>query len=1012
MQRVIRIVGSLAIVVIAYWAYALLAVRWIEPSVDPNSAPTVPIDPDTGIRLVKKQMEQLQGLFAPDAWELKNPKILESETNNAKLLLDDYKNLGDGQMAIPRCTIVFSPPGPVVDEAQHRRQSVILEAPHGAVLRFDRPLDLSRAMLGRLVGGTLKGPVTIRSDWKEPGPEDDLLITAAGDLQLAEQTVSTPSPVDFRWGPHFGRGQDMVIKLLAGQPRSGKEEPGPNVAGIESFELRHIERLHLDLGQTASPPGGKPGSVPVEINCRGPFRFDVVGHVATFRDRVEVMKANPSGPSDQLSCELLSLYFVQRPKGPSPQVAAKSDPKATESLDLTVQRIEACGNPAVLTAPGQNRNIIARGEKLEYNLQANSMALDGRQEVFLQQGPNEIHARSIHYEASAANPGRLGRVVAQGPGWFHGLSPDRPDQQLEAMWKDKLRVFPDEHNQVISLTGGAELKFQGAKFQGVGQLQAREIFFWLREGAPVAKNQPAPLRPDRMRALHDVHMNSPQLSSKVDDLQIWFEEGGQTPGTMAEQTLGGPQNNGQPVAQPIGLAVQSPAGLTPPVGAAVSAPPQAAAPPQPPTSQRFEVVGRLFQARVALGQQQATVSKMTIEDGVQFLETQTAQPGERPLIIRGDKLEGTGVTAPQAQVRITGRPARFEGRGLGMTGSNINLDRGANRVWIDGPGQMDVPFSDNQQGQAPAAPGVLTVDWQRSMVFDGLRVRFDHAVVAATTQWQIHTEAMEVQLLRPIRFSEPNGQDRPQVEEIHGLDGVWLENRSFDPQRQLISHDQLQLSDIVLNAMTGAMNGGPGWLNSVRRGSDNPLGGPMVAMAGGGPPAAVPMPQDSLSCLHVRFQKSITGNFWAHRVSFDDRVQTVYAPVDNWDAVLTTDNLEQLGPRAVTLRCNRLSVAEMLLPIGGPRSFQVWALDNTVVESNTFTALAQRITYDSAKDLLILSGDGLSNAELYRQSQVGGERDHNATQTIYYHPRSNKMGSASGAQSVEITLPPGGNGKR
>ena len=324
MQRVLRIAGSLAIVVIAYWAYALLAVPWIEPSVDPNHVQAITLDQrNAGKKLVEKQMDQLQGLFAPDAWELKNPKILESETNNAKLLLQDYQTLGDGQVAIPRCTIIFSPPAD--DEVQRRRQSIILEVPNGAVLQFDGAIDLSRAKLGRLKGGQLKGPVTIRSDWKEPGPEDDLLVTASGDLQLTEQIITTPSPVEFRWGPHFGRGQDMLIKLLAGQPRAGKPDPGPNIAGIESFELRHVERLHLDLGQTPSSPAGKPQSVPVEINCRGPFHFDVVGRVATFRDRVEVMKANPVGPSDQLSCELLSLYFVERPKTASAQAAAKPE---------------------------------------------------------------------------------------------------------------------------------------------------------------------------------------------------------------------------------------------------------------------------------------------------------------------------------------------------------------------------------------------------------------------------------------------------------------------------------------------------------------------------------------------------------------------------------------------------------------------------------------------------------------------------------------------------------------
>ena len=49
----------------------------------------------------------------------------------------------------------------------------------------------------------------------------------------------------------------MVIKLLAGPPQPGTEGVGPNIAGIESFELKHIERLHLDLGEAKSRTGGR-----------------------------------------------------------------------------------------------------------------------------------------------------------------------------------------------------------------------------------------------------------------------------------------------------------------------------------------------------------------------------------------------------------------------------------------------------------------------------------------------------------------------------------------------------------------------------------------------------------------------------------------------------------------------------------------------------------------------------------------------------------------------------------
>ncbi len=997
LQRVIRIAASLAIVVIAYWLYALLVVRWIEPSVDPNRAQGITAEQrSAGMKLVEKQIDQFRGLFPPGAWELNHPKILESETNNAKLLLDDYKNQGNGQVWIPRCDIIFSPPAD--DEAQRRRQAVVLEVPHGAVLRFDRPLDLSQAKFGRLVGGQLKGPVTIRSDGKQPGPEDDLLVTTAGDLELTEQTISTPSPVEFQWGPHRGRGQDMVIKLLSGQPQPGKEQSGPNIAGMESFEMRHVDRLHLELPQSASPPAGKPQSVPVEITCRGPFRFDMVRHVATFQDRVEVMKTNPYGPSDQLSCESLTLYFIPRPKSPAAQAAVKPDPAG--AFDLAVGRVEARGNPAVLTAPSEK--VVARGERIEYSLQANSLAMDGVQEVFLQQGANEIHARSLYYESSAAGPGHFGRVVAQGPGYLHGRADEHPDQQLEAVWKDKLRVYPDERNQVISLTGGAELNFPR-----MGQLQAREIFLWLLEGPPGGKTQ-APPRPDRMWARHDVHVNSPQLFGTVEDLQVWFDDPGasQGPAAAGNPMLGGLASAGLPVARPIGLTMPSPAGPMAPAGAAAPTPPQTAAASQPPALQRFKVVGRLFQARVALGGPQITVSRLKIEDNVQFLQTQTARPGDRPIMICGDSLEATSVNSPQGLVTVTGQPARFDGGPLAMTGLNINLDQAANRVWIDGPGQMQVPLPPSAQGQPP---GMLTIDWQRKMWFDGLNVHFEHAVVGRMGPQEMRTETMIAQLVRPIRFSDPVAPEGIPVEIINclgGADGVRLENRTPT------SHDQLQTSDLGLNVHTGELNGGAGWINSVRRGSDDAMGGPMAGLAGP-PPGPGRAAKDTLNCLHVKFEKSMHGNVgnpWARRLTFDNLVRAVYAPVDNWDALLTADALDQLGPQAVTLRCDRLSVAEMAIPFRGPPWFEMEANGSTVVESATFTALGERITYDGRKDLLILSGEG-RDAELYHQTQVGGERDHTAMKTIYYYPRTNKMGSASGAEMLQFTLPPAGNRK-
>ncbi len=803
--------------------------------------------------------------------------------------------------------------------------------------------------------------------------------------------IYTPHPVDFRWGPHFGRGREMTIKLLSGQPVGAgtaaerwSPAAGPNIAGIESFDLRHVERLHLELGGgtpicgaaagttarrwSAARAGGTPApqaaeSVPVEIRCRGPFHFDVPRRVATFRDGVEVTKLNPSGPADQLTGELLSLYFIAR------GAAAPANPEPG-SLDLVAQRLEARGNPVLVTAP--SRDVNARGPRIEYNLLTESIAIDGEKvpdtfsEVFLRQGPNEIHARSLSYQP--AGQGRLGRVTAEGPGWLRGqLAPEKGTgpicaqhppgrsgkldlspfpagggQQLQAAWREQLRVFPEGQHHVISLTGGAELQSPGA-----GQLQAREIFFWLNEAPAAGNGEPGRLRPDHMIARYDVRMNSPQLAGEVEQLEVSFEnrvQGSGFSGQGSEEMFSGRRYGGLGTSGDArGLG-----GVPPSDPAAVAAQPQ-----------RFKVTGRLLQAHVLLGSQQPGVSHLLVEDGVRFTEEPSAQLGAQPpLQILGDRLEVSDAAGAGAVVAVTGRPAHCEARGLGLTGTTIHLDRGANRLWIDGPGRMDLPPSGGLPGQAAAA-GPLSVDWRRRMSFDGQTARFEESVTAATPgeppQQRLQTDTMQVQLQRLIRFSEPSAQGPPEIEGIACRGGVRIKNRTFDPQGQLLAYDQLQVPDLSVNARTGETTaGGPGWLRSVRRGSANLLSGPAAATTrsgdvgssvGSANPAASAPTAEQLVCLHVKFQKSIKGTLPVPRpaggaapllrLTFADQVHVAYAPVDRWDAEIPLDDPDKLGPQGMTAHCDQLTVAETLSPAAAARTGEVSATGNAVVEGST-----------------------------------------------------------------------------
>ena len=966
MPRITRIAGSFAIVMIAYWAYALMAVPWIEPAADLHRGGAISeTDRDRGAKLVDIQLERLQGLFPRGAWELDHPIILEGD--HATLLFQEYSKFPDGRVKLYPCTIVFAHDGPAKDEAERCRRSIVLEAPAGAVLQFDPPLDLNSFRMGRLVRGQLKDEVRIRSQWKDAGPEDDLLIVTH-DIQLTEQTISTPNPVDFHWGPHSGLGREMTIKLLGEPAKPGKEASGPNIDGIESFELRHIERLRLDMGQAvvgnAHPtpaPGQKSENTPVEINCEGPFRFDVVGRVATFHDRVDVRKVNPSGPADQLTCDVLSLYFIERSK-------ENTDPDGG-SLDLVAERLEARGNPVIVTSPSQN--ATARAERIEYHLQTDAIALADGREVFLRKDSNEIHARSLFYRPTPS--GQLGLLESQGPGWMRGQS---ADQQIEATWRDQLRIDRDEQEPRISLTGGAELRFPG-----VAQLQSKEIFLWLLETATATKDQPFEYDPARMQALGEVRMNSAKLACRVEDLQVWFEE--KKEGTPVGAAVELPPQQSQPTA-----TGERPEDAVPGIG-------------------RVEVDGRLLTAKILLGDSQPTVTDLTIKEGVRFRETQTSQPGERPMIILGDLLVAKNLSEPNATVTVTGRKASFEGRELGLSGTNINLDRGANRLWINGPGQM------NLQTPSSIASGMLTVDWRTRMEFDGRKAEFKDSVIASGRQLQVEdkvmdvvlrTEKMEVHLTRPVNFSESRMQAPPEARNIHCSGGVEIENRSFDQQRQLCSHDRMEVTDLGIDLLTGAMTGGPGRIDSVYRGSADPLGNP--------PDDSTAAPAtDQLNGLHVRFQRSITGNVYRRRLQFDDEVRLTYAPVDNWDAILSTNDPDELNPQGVVASCDLLSLNQMLLPMGDRRSVELVAQGNVVIENSTYTARGHRAAYNQAKELLILEGDGRNDAELLQQRQPGAPVNKTAAQGIHYWLITGKV-NVIGARSLQIGRPPGDNQRR
>ena len=228
MHRTIHIAASFAIVLVAYVAYSLIAVPLIEPA---GPGPGLVDGDDTPIEYQSTQRQaQLAEIFPPGAWEHDAP-VLQSD--QFKLLFQKYENQGDGVVKITPCTMVFTPgdpddsaPGDSMPGGKPRAAPIVLQAPQGAILKFDEDINLKRVKLGKLIGGRFIGRVTVKGKGTKPGSEDDLEFIT-DDLQLSETEVYTTQPVQFRYGPHYGSGRDMRIKLAntKGDNKASKKKP-------------------------------------------------------------------------------------------------------------------------------------------------------------------------------------------------------------------------------------------------------------------------------------------------------------------------------------------------------------------------------------------------------------------------------------------------------------------------------------------------------------------------------------------------------------------------------------------------------------------------------------------------------------------------------------------------------------------------------------------------------------------------------------------------------------------
>jgi len=994
-------------VLAAAGSYRLVVVPLVEPRL-PEHVTSAALSPEAAAAIRARADQRLTALadvFPDGAWERDSPIMLESR--QMRLLFKDYHSLPDGRVNLSPCTLVVLPDRNRSATAPAAGRTIVMRAPQGAVLEFDEPLDLRQGRLSRLIGGNLRGQVTIRGTPSEPTGEDEIEIVTR-DIMLDEFEVRTAEMVQFRYGRSSGSGRGLVAQLM---PRETAADHGPNFGGVDSIRLDRDVRMRIEesVGGGLLPGRGDPAATgqptePLLVSCRGSLCLNVSAHVITLEDQVDIVRAAQGLVGDRLTCDLLAILLARR--GPPRGDEAGGGPTAPDAGlqgGLEPTEIQAKGRPAVVTSLAAG--VEARAERLGYEIATRRIVLDGEEPVSLVMRGSELEARKIDY--TPGPPGDPGQLLAVGPGRLHARTEGGPP--VRARWQQWLRLRPDGGGHVASMLGAAEVDVESQ-----GRLAAAELHLWLdtlapgdgrdatRESRGAVVAPLAGVQPSRLLARGDVEVEAEQAEVRTDRLEIWFRD---DPATAAAA----PAPAGE-AAPPAALTDTPPATASPPP----MTPDQPVNPDPPVTRGRFAATASLVRGLVLRSGTGGQLDELSMENEVRLLEIPDPADPSAPaagIEILGDQLHLARAQRFDARVVVSGRPARVQGRDLDLEGPLVTFDRGRGRFAVDGAGRLALPLAAGGiaglqlTASAPpvaAEPGRLDVTWQGRMEFDGLTARFLERVIADGGAATVRAAAIDVIFDRPFAFAagQPGGGPQPEVARIACGGGVRVESESNSADGGR-SQERLYARDLVFDRATGDLVGnGPGRLTSTRSGQGP---GIELAMPGTGQvpsraasqslaAAAGPQPPEGLSFLGVDFQRGLYGNLHRRQVEFHQRVEAIWGPVAAWSETLDRHASGGLPARTFTVSCDVLGVGQTPPLPGRPRAaLELEAGGNVLVEGESFTARSARLSWSEGKDLLVFAGDGRTDAQLFRQVQPGAQPSQASAGKILFWRELNRV---------------------
>jgi hypothetical protein len=1040
-KRVLLLLGSFALLLTAYQAYAALlgGIDGLTPLPEEywpaaDGKPLPPLQPMTS--LADRKLQQAFGEGCP---ELQRPVKLELRNRSTVLAVDDVKpDPESGRVKLDNFSIAMfgkATAAGAAPEINTVRSTV-------AFLRFDKPINNLMEMSSRkLLDAELDGDIQVSNNRRTPQRDDDLLLHTKGPMYYQEDQHRIWASMDveltdFQSKPEptrvTARGMDIYLTTeTPGKPaapqRKGKVE---SINGVERIELRSNVRMDLFVdsnsgflasGKTVSKPAARPAQSPPEkakvvITTAGPFSYDVTTDRARFEiphrpsnypENVEVKRLHEQGKLDQLFCDCLELQFRRKAAG-SPQV-----PGDDRSVSLEIQSAHATGHQVTITSDSEG--LDAFGNDLFYDALKRRTILKGVPEMVAMKEGSEIYAQELWLDSTEKRDSQ--EATAHGPGHIRMLDRTNGQRNLQASWTEQLLFKKEGGLDSLTLIGNAAFEDK----EHHQRMRADRLRVWFEPadktatpastarqprtsatgqergpaeaGAPTSDTQQR-LKPHHLEAKGHVVADSPEMRVKepTENLDIWFKDA-----PPAELPAAVPDDGRVLSSAPAAHVAEKPDGgeapasapgrtITP--GLLRTAPAQAPRPgaadkPKPP----IDLVARSVVVHVLRTEAKNDLDELTCEGDV-HVHQEPASPDDKGMDIRGETLQLNH--HPDGGVLVVhGVLAHVQMDKMAILGPEVNIDQRANKAWVNGLGAMQMLTDTNLDGAKLTQPTELTIHWKDGMLFTGKSAEFRGGVQAEQDASRLLCQEMQVTFDRPISLKESDkGRPQARVDKLLCDKDVQMEEIN-EVAGRLRGYKRLVAPLVDLDNDDGTATApGPGEVRILQLGeADDIMAKPQPARGTAPRPATATGAKQELKLTHVRFNERMQANNKTRTAIFYGNVEAVNVPADRPDVKI---DLDSPPPGCMYLHCEKLKVYSKPLANNG-KSQELEAYKKVTVRAQEFYGFADVVKYDESQDRVIFEAGEGGMATLYRVKVTGGQEEKLSGKKIYYWRRTNEF---------------------